>query len=296
MGCGESIINIASGGIADPLGINPLAESGGAVNSGDPLLNESLRALSVYRAVAPKQLEVMNEFNPQFAASYGNTLSSLYAGALPVYENQIAPAISRVTQQGQQAQRAGDLADFQMLGPQYTAALLAANPQQGALLDEMNRQALAELQSGGNLTPDQQRIAQQQSRAAFSARGLAGSNGGIADELLRQFQLGEQLKAQRRGFAGNMLGYNQAVVGDPFLATTGRASQVAGLSGQVFGQGGQMYQQTGANTYNPISDAYTTMFRNQDIDLAKDSANKQLIGSIVGGALGAAGSIGGAAI
>lgn len=288
MGCGD----IA--GTLDPFaglvtGTGPLFGSSPSAPGGDALLGEALANIGRVRAIAPEQLKVMNEFNPQFAASYGNTLASLYAGELPVYENQIAPSVARTQAAAQNYQRAGDLADFNQYGQGYTSAILGANPQQKALLDQLNASAMSGLAAGSSLRPEEARQIQQQSRAAFSARGLGGSNGAIGDELLRQFNLGQQLLQQRQGFGTQIAGLNQAVVGDPFLAITGRPSQVIGASNQLLGQSTGQYGQTGANNYNGLSDAYNTLFRDQDIKLAREAGNKQLIGQIVGGVLGSAG-------
>lgn len=151
-----------------------------------------------------------------------------------------------ILQQAGGSQRAADINDVATLGPQAREAILAANPDQAALLSRLNQQAVAGLDAGSGLTPEEQRAMQQASRAAFAARGTSGTNGALADELLKQFDLGQQLLRQRQGFAGNVLGYNQAVVGDPFQQILGRPSTAA-----VQGQG-----MIPGNLFNPESSYY----------------------------------------
>lgn len=93
--------------------------------------------------------------------------------------------------------------------PQIQNLRRNADPQATQLQDLVMQQAIEEMLAGGNLTPAQQRAVQQNSRAAFAARGMGGTNAALADELLAQFDLGEQVKGTRRQFAMNALGLNQ---------------------------------------------------------------------------------------
>jgi hypothetical protein len=62
------------------------------------------------------------------------------------------------------------------------------------------------LLSLGTLTPEEQRIAQQQSRAAYAARGLSGTGMSAADEVLHQFSMGQDLAAKRAALAAGYMG------------------------------------------------------------------------------------------
>lgn len=256
----------------------------------NPLLTEALRTISNYNAIAPYQLESINKFGPQFAKAYGNTLAATYEGTLGAYENQISPTLSRVNT----AQRGADIADVSRFGAQSRQAILDSNPDQAQLLEMLNAQAQQGLAAGSQLTPEEQRQMQQASRGAFASRGMGYSNQSVMDEMMRQYNVGQDRMAQRRGFAGNVLGYNQAVVGDPFQQILGRSGQAIGAANNLAAQGqGQVSQSGGGNLYDPFRDAYSTMFHNQDIAAANSAANKQMTGAIIGGALGAAGSVGG---
>jgi hypothetical protein len=259
----------------------------------NPLLTEALQTIKNYNTIAPYQLESINKFGPQFAEAYGNTLAATYKGTLGAYENQISPTLSRVNT----AQRGADIADVSRFGAQSRQAILDSNPDQAQLLEMLNAQAQQGLAAGSQLTPEEQRQMQQASRGAFASRGMGYSNQSVMDEMMRQYNVGQDRMAQRRGFAGNVLGYNQAVVGDPFQQILGRSGQAIGAANNLAAQGqGQVSQSGGGNLYDPFRDAYSTMFHNQDIAAANSAANKQMTGAIIGGALGAAGSIGGGAM
>ena len=147
-------------------------------------------------------------------------------------------------QQQATQQRTGDITDVSNLGLKAHDAMLSANPESAALLAKLNAQANQGLDFGSGLTPEEQRAMQQQSRAAFAARGMGGSNASVSDELLKQFDLGQQLLRQRQQFAQSLIGTNQSVVGDPFAQILGRNS---GAVNQAF----QGQQQAGPALFNP---------------------------------------------
>jgi hypothetical protein len=149
----------------------------------------------------------------------------------------------------------------------------------------LNEQAQMELQAGSTLNPEEYRNMQTYSRGAFADRGMGRSNASAFDEMMKLYNLGSATKDKRRSFAGNVLGYNQAVVGDPFLQILGRSGQAIGAANSLAAQGQGQLQQSGAgNLYDPFRDAYSTMFKGQDDAAAKDSSKKQTMGQIIGGA------------
>lgn len=132
------------------------------------------------------------------------------------------------------ATRAANVNDLSTMGPDALAALKSANPQMAALMDQLNTQAGTELTAGSGLTPDEQRIMQQATRSSWAARGLDGSNASAADEVLRQYALGQQLLRQRQQFAQGVVGQDTQVYQDPTLALLtsnggGTAAQAQGL-------------------------------------------------------------------
>ena len=142
-----------------------------------------------------------------------------------IADNLRTPYTQRATDQliaaGRQANELQTVADFtDNLG--YTAA----DDLQGTEIEaELNRQALAELQLGRSLTPEQERMAQQSARAGMAARGLGVGSGALAAEVLNRDMFASQREAARRNFAGST---NQMLVSN-------RQNRL-GLVGNLLGQ------------------------------------------------------------
>lgn len=123
---------------------------------------------------------------------------------------------------------AGRQADDLQSVADYTAALgyTAADDLQGTEIErELNRQALAELQLGRSLTPEQERVAQQSARAGMAARGLGVGTGALAAEILNRDAFASARENDRRNFAGST---NQMLVSN-------RQNRL-GLVGNLLGQ------------------------------------------------------------
>lgn len=107
----------------------------------------------------------------------------------------------------------------------------------------LEQQALADLSLGNQMNADQIRAAQQASRAAANARGMAAANPAMLEEMQRQFNVSNQLQNERRAFASGVenQGFGQ-------LATQqGLGLQAAGLQNQYLGLGLQADQTNAAN-------------------------------------------------
>jgi hypothetical protein len=142
------------------------------------------------------------------------------------------------------ATRSANVNDLATLGPDALAALRTSNPQMAALMDQLNGQASDELTAGSGLTPDEQRMMQQATRASWAARGLDGTNASASDEVLRQYALGQQLLRQRQQFAQGVVGQQQQVYQDPILAMLSQNGQGASAQAQSLLPG---------NMFNPES-------------------------------------------
>lgn len=100
------------------------------------------------------------------------------------------------------------------LGPQRIdlarSELQQADPNRFALSEAFNKQALSDLSLGDQLSSDQQRNVQQQTRMAQTARGNIMGNNPSIQEALAQSGYGQQLKSQRQGVAAQALGLGGA--------------------------------------------------------------------------------------
>ena len=208
---------------------------------------------------------------------------------LDIYES-TQPRLAAMDRQTLAAQREGDIEAIEQLGGRARAAMEAANPEQAALLAELNRQAQDDLAAGGDLSAWERRELQQSTRAGQAARGLGYGIGDAAIESLAQLQGASARRRQRQGFAQSMVGLNKATSADPFMAILGRPSSVSpAMAGGVLGQAGGF---NAGQMFSPESqyagDIYNQNYQGQ---LAARTASARNRASMIGGAFGAIGSI-----
>lgn len=184
--------------------------------------------------------------------------------------------------------RTREMADVNRLAGEMPAAMRAANPNQYALLDSLNQNAQSQLGYGDQLSPDQIRNMQQASRAAAAARGMSGSNMAVADEMYRQFDLGNSLRQQRQQYALGVGGLNQAASVDPFNA-------ILGMGNNLYGYGTAMNSSS-----NPMSSLMGMAHDNQmsywNAKNAASAAGKENKTSMMSGMMGAGATLGAASI
>ena len=212
-------------------------------------------------------------------------------GLLQLYKEETIPALAEADAASRRIQQEADIASIEELGGRATAAAKAANPQQQALIDELNNQALAELQAGNQLDPELQRQTEQNIRTAQADRGMGFGVGDVASEALYAGQVGEQLKRQRQQFATNVVGVNSATTADPFMAILGRSGVSPNAAIGVSGQGQSM---SPGQVFNPESAYAGSLYANNfnaanNASIAQANANA----GVVGGTIGALGSVGG---
>jgi len=243
-------------------------------------------ALNAQIKLAPKVLAAEQQYQPQYTAlnisQLGQGLQGLqgiYGEAMPGlidYQNQLSEA---------------DIAQQQKYMPQFVQQY-----RQGAgsanLLSQLQTQAEEGLTAGSNLTPEQQRIAQQQARGAYAARGMGTGNRAIGAEIMSQYGMGEALQRQRQQFAGNVANQLETSGVPQYYNTTYQpmAQTLSGLAGQASGlMAGRQFQPES----QLASDIYSQNSQNQMTASAANSANKA---GMVSAGIGAVGTIAGAAL
>ena len=201
------------------------------------------------------------------------------------------------------------------------AGLDSVDPRNNAISKQLNATALSDLQLGRSLSPEQERAATQQARAGYAARGLGAGTGAMAAEVLNRDAYATQREAQRRTFAGAVMGdTNQAALNvanqrmnyDPYQrAFAPGASFGQGISGQAGGMLGQAYGNA-LNTVGNVDTFNVNMLETRRNSALNNNASLQgsyynaqaqqsagqmgMWGSIGGGGLAAGGAIAGAAI
>lgn len=159
--------------------------------------NQLRSTLGAQSSLAPQQLGLEQQYQPQYAAL-----------ALKNYQT-ISPGLTN--------QRLSNLDAARSSVPGLTDTVRSINPQSQALLGTLNAQVLGDLQAGTSLSPEQTRQAQQASRAAYAARGMSGDNAAIFDEGFQQYDLGRRLQQERQVAAGQTLNLNQSQVDSPVM-------------------------------------------------------------------------------
>ena len=237
-----------------------------------------------------------SEANPEYGRSAFaqldlQVLKDVMPGLIEEYQETIMPGLAEADAAGQRVTRESDIRDVEELGTRATDAFRAANPQQTALMDMLNEQALAELNSGAALPPSLAREVEQSVRSAQADRGMGYGMVDVGQEALVKGLQAEQLQRRRQQFAQNVVGMNAATATDPFLAILGRpgvqVGQAAGITsqGQSFNPG---------QVFNPES-AYAGSLYANNYNAANNAAiaASNARAGVLGGGLNMLGNIGG---
>ncbi len=179
------------------------------------------------------------------------------------------------------AKRTGDLADYAKLGPEYIRMMRESNPILGDLYDS----AQNEWKLGTQFDPGMESELENQIRQGQAARGMGLGPADVYQEALQKSEFGQRLKQGRRANAMDAAG----LFGDVFQATTGRPAQSPAPQGT-----GIEAPKVGTNWDDLLSYGVNREIQGRNLSAAKDNANKQMWGQIIGGLLGAAGGAAGA--
>ena len=217
-------------------------------------------------------------------------------GLLELYERDIMPGLARADVAGLDVTREGDIAAVERLGPRATEAFRQANPEQAALMAELNRQAQSELAAGAALPPALSREIQQQVRGAQAARGMGYGMADVGQEALIKGLQAEQLQRRRQAFASQVVGLNAATSADPFMAILGKPGVGMGAAQGFAAQGQGMAPQQVFNPESAYAGSLAAGNYNAALNASIASANAragvaagamQGLGSIIGGKLAA---------
>ncbi|BAQ84382.1 hypothetical protein [uncultured Mediterranean phage uvMED] len=212
-------------------------------------------------------------------------------GLLELYENEVMPRLGQAEANARRVAREADISDVEDLGVRASEAFKAANPEQAALMDELNAQAMSELSSGASLPPALAREMEQQVRSAQAARGMGFGMADVGQEALVKGLQAEQLQRRRQGFAQQIAGMNAANTQDPFMAILGRPGVNVNQAGMIAGQGQGMNP---GNVFNPESAYAGSLYANNfnaASNAAISAANNRT--AMLGAGLGAAGGLAG---
>ena len=242
--------------------------------------------------LAPQLYGAEEQFRGKYAQLDMDIAKQMTPQLLDLYESSQS-RLGAMNREQLGLQREGDIAAIEKYGGRARAALDAANPEQAALLKELNAQAMSDLQLGGQLNAGERRTINQSARGAQAARGFGYGINDAAIESWANLQGSEQKRQQRQGFAQSMVGMNQATKADPFMAILGRPSSMNPMmAGGVVGQAGGF--NPGA-MFSPESQYAGDIYnQNYQGELAARTASAKNRASMIGAGMGAFGSMMGA--
>ena len=141
------------------------------------------------------------------------------------------------------------------------------------------------------MSPERRRLAEQSARQASLARGRIGDESSIAAELLGREQFRAGLRQEARQAGAGAFGMQRQIAGDIGSTLLGRPSSAIGLGGQILGQAqGLASQPIGPQLFDPnVGINLALQQRGQDIEF--QGAQAQSRGAMIGGLLGAGGSL-----
>lgn len=191
----------------------------------------------------------------------------------------------------------GSIGDISQYGRPGFEAISGITPGGTEMATELNRQVLADLNAGDQLTPQQQLRLSQGIRSSQAARGMGYGPDDVSQEAIGLWLGGEELKRARQENARRQQLTNQATITDPFLSLVGRSTEAMPYLWQSLTQAqGQMpsfdpYNAYASDLYNTnYNAAWANVINARNVDAAKHAAALGLIGDVIGGAMGAAGA------
>jgi len=214
-------------------------------------LGEMQDALKSQSAIQGNLLSLENQYTPEYQKLQNQALTGQIQNLGQLYGN-----AGRYSQGLQTDYLGMQMPLYNQIGQQSIGAYQQGlGSQTMGLYDTMQLQAREGLDAGYGLTPEMQRQAQQSARAAMTARGLAGGNQGIAQEVLNSYALGQQRYQQ--SLANAQGAYNLGVgqfgqamntYGTPMMQQMQAYSPASLLGQSVAG-----YQSLGAKIFQPES-------------------------------------------
>jgi hypothetical protein len=191
-------------------------------------------------------------------------------------------------------QRTADISDVERLGGRATAALRASDPDRQALMGRQTALTNDLYARAGGVTPQQQRMAEQQAREAGQSRGRINDNLSIFGEALGREEFMRQNRAEAMQAGAGLFGMYQATSADPFQAILGRPAGAMPYAQATGQQALGMSQQPGPSLFNPdagINLALQNNANQANYQASIYGAQAGQRGAMLGGLFGGVGSV-----
>jgi len=269
-----------------------------------PNYQQSMREiLQAQIDLAPQVYAREAEYQPKYQALQDQLASQAAKSQLNLYQ-QLQPQYSQLEENYMKAQQQAQQRGLQERAPGYIQAYQQAQGVAGInqAIQDYAQQKLSGLQANGTyLSPEEQRMVDQESRAAFAARGTALGGQSSLAEVLNRYNY-RQAREQQLLQTGTALGGYLAQQSAPAITSFYQQPLYAGAFGGSAIQNAMMgQQQAGPQYFNPESQtgmgsiygAYNSQMQyaagQAQAAAAKSAGKNSMWGSIGGGLLMGAG-------
>jgi hypothetical protein len=276
-----------------------------------PNYQESMRSiLQAQVEMAPQVYASEEIYQPKYQALQDKIAKQAAESQIAMYRG-LQPSYSQLEEDYMKSQQAAQLRGLQERAPEYIQAFQQAQGVGGInqALQKYTEQKLGGLQANGAaLSPEEQRMLDQQARAGYAARGtVTGGQSNLA-EVMNRYNARQAREQQLLALGTGLGGYFQQQAA-PALTSFYQQPMYAGSFGGQAAQNAMMgQQQAGPQYFNPESQtgmgsiygAYNAQMQlaagQAQANAAKSAGKMGMIGSLGGGALAAGGLICGAMI
>jgi hypothetical protein len=270
-----------------------------------PNYQESMRSiLQAQIDLAPQVYESEKTYQPKYQTLQDQIAKQAATSQIDLYR-QLQPSYSQLEEDYMKSQQAAQLRGLQERAPEYIQAFQQAQGVGGInqALQKYTEQKLGGLQANGAaLSPEEQRMLDQQARAGYAARGTSlGGQSNLA-EVMNRYNARQAREQQLVALGTGLGGYFQQQAA-PALTSFYQQPMYAGSFGGQAAQNAMMaQQQAGPQYFNPESQtgmgsiygAYNSQMQlaagSQQAAAAKSAGRAGMFGSIGGGLLMGAGA------
>ncbi len=276
-----------------------------------PNYQESMRSiLQAQVEMAPQVYASEAQYQPKYQTLQDQIAKQAATSQIQLYK-QLQPSYSQLEEDYMKSQQGAQLRGLQERAPEYIQAFQQAQGVGGInqALQRYTEQKLGGLQANGAaLSPEEQRMLDQQARAGYAARGTSlGGQSNLA-EVMNRYNARQAREQQLVALGTGLGGYFQQQSA-PALTSFYQQPMYAGSFGGQAAQNAMMgQQQAGPQLFNPESQtgmgsiygAYNSQMQYAagmaQADAARSAGKMGMIGSLGGAAIGAAGTLGAAKI
>jgi hypothetical protein len=272
---------------------------------GSPKIN--MPAAPTYTGSMEEILRAQLKYAPEVYAAeeqYQPMMEEEAASQLKMYQG-LQPELSKLEENYQKSQQEAQLRGLQERAPGYVEQFQRVQGTEGILSGlqkyAQEQQAIAP-QYG--LDPEEQRAIQQQTRAAYAARGTALGDQAALGEVLNRYQFQrqrkleeDQLAAQRQQMAAGIAGVLQQQSAPALQSFYQQPMYAGNFAGNAVQSALMGQQQAGAQYFNPESQTgMASIYGAYNTQTQAAVAQAQAKAASSGGMMGLGGSLGGAAI